>query len=418
MPEHIGKRILTPNQSYDIQMIIGDLDYSNDLIGINIVSSILTAYQIISIDLVLDQQDILLKRLYGKDPIKLVIRFLGHDGNTRGHELEKITFDLMQISDVSVVRTSAQNVTGKHRELCKVSIVTVPRKPFVTMMSMVNDVFYGKTPYDILSSLIKSSKANVNFDSNNINKNPIDQALIPPMTLYRAISYIDYQFGIYNGGVSNQGFCQYDNTVCIFNLNKKVNSAVAFTVTQVALDADNEDLFKDMYDGTKYITYTNLDSEYNGNSKICNIPKNITYTTKPTNSLYGKIKLDFFDICKSNGVYTGKNSDIYHDDILDKRELLITNHTGADLTTAFAKANMARMTIDFSIMTVYINRNIQIANLLRVGEAVALETKTVDYVDLSGNYILKASDITFNKDTMNWMSYAKLVLNRTNKTRN
>jgi len=418
MPDSNGQRIVTPNQSYDIQMVIGDLDYSNDLTRIQIVSSINTAYQIVTIDLTLDQQDILYKRLYGKDPIKLIIRYLGQSGNKGGHELEKITFELMQISDVSAVSTSAKNLTGNRKELTSVSLVTVPRKPFVTMMSMVNSIFSGKTPYEILTTLIKKTNANVNFDTNNINKNRIDQVLIPPMTLYRAISYIDYQFGIYRGGPSNYGFCQYDNTVTIFNLNKKINSEVAFIVYHVAMGVINEDLIKDINEGKKYVTYTNLESEYIGNSKICNIPKNIIYITKPTNSLYSKVKLDFDDICTANGVYSGKQPEIYHDDILDSRELVITGHTGVDLSTSFAKSNIARMTVDFATMIVYLNRNMQIANLLRVGEAVALETQTAEYIDLSGNYIMKSSEITFSRSARNWAAGAKLMLTRTNKTRN
>ena len=418
MPESSGQRIVTPNQSYDIQMIIGDLDYSNDLTRIQIVSSINTAYQIVTIDLTLDQQDVLYKRLYGKDPIKLIIRCLGHSGNKGEHELEKITFELMQISDVSVVSTSAKNLTGTHKELSSVSLVTVPRKPFVTMMSMVNSIFSGKTPYEILTTLVKKTKASINFDTTNMNKTRIDQVLIPPMTLYRAISYIDYQFGIYRGGPSNYGFCQYDNTVTIFNLNKKINSDIAFTVYHTAIGAINEDFAKDINDGKKYITYTNLESEYSGNSKICNIPKNITYIMKPKNSLYSKLKLDFNDICVSNGVYSGKQPEIYHDDILDDRELIITNHTGDDQSTSFAKSNMSRTTIDFATMVIHLNKNMQIANLLRVGEAVSLETQTAEYIDLSGNYIMKASEIVFDRSARNWAVGAKLILNRTNKTRN
>lgn len=416
MSEQVGSRILSPDQSYDIQMIIEDLDYTNDLIGVQIVSSILTAYQIISIDLVLDQQDILFKRLYGKDPISLTIRYMGRSGASKSNEIEKITFDLMQVSDISVVRLAGPNMTGKHRELSKVSILTIPRKPFVTMMSMVNDLFYGVTPSAILSQLIQSSGANVNFDANNLNKFTVEQVLIPPMTLYKAIEYIDTNFGIYEGGVCNYGFCNYDNTVNIFNLSKKINNSVAFTVHQVAVGGDNSDVFKNPYDGKNFVTYHNLDSEYHGNTKICNTPKNITYSIKPTDMFYQLIKLNFYDICQKNGVYTGNSPEIYHDSILDSRELFHTGYTGNDLSSAFAVSNIARYTFDFSNLTIYLDRNIQISNMLRVGEAVRLETKTVEYVELAGNYILKASEITFNKETMNWMPSVVLKLNRTNKT--
>jgi hypothetical protein len=327
-----------------------------------------------------------------------------------------LTFDLMQITDVSIAKTTKQDVIGKSKELSKVTILTVPRKPFITMGKMVNNVFYGKTPYEALTTIFKDAGAGINFDTNNINTTPIDQILVPPMTLYKAIEYMDYQFGIYNGGVSNHGFCQYDNTITVQNLSKKVNSQVAFTVYHVAMDTDLGAIIKDSYDGTKFVTRDNLESEYNANTSFCHTPNKITYNVKPTTTLYQQVSFTYSELCKKNGVYTGNAPEIYHDPILDDREMFRVNHTGVDMSSAFAKSRMARNTVDFASLKVFLSKNIQISNLLRVGEAVRVEPKTAAYVGLGGNYILKASEITFNKETTNWMSSAMLVLNRTNKT--
>lgn len=420
MADEIGQRLLAPTLSYDIQMTIGDLDYSNDLVEVRILSSLITAYQIIIIDFVVAQEDILVKRLYGKDPIQLSILFYGRNGINRGHEIEKITFDLMQISDFSIARTTTVMVKGKKKELCNVSMMTVPRKPFVTMASMVNQAFFGASTYEMISSLVKSTGATLKIDKMGLNTDPIDQVLIPPMTLYQAIDFIDNHYGIYNGAATNYGFCQFDNTVNIFNLTKRINSETLFIVYHVALDASMDDILSDtdVYDGKKYITRNHLESEYDGNAKFCTTPRNILYNIKPTDSLYQNLKFDFVDICKKNGVYTGNSPEVYHDKILDDRQLIVTSSVGNDISMAFAKSVLGRSTLEFSTMRVFLERNIQIASLLRVGETVRLEPKTGDYVDLGGNYILKASDITMNKEAMNWMSSAVLTLNRTNKTNN
>ncbi len=46
------KRVLTPTRGYDIQLKIKDLDYTNDLRSVRIVSAINTAYQIVILNIV------------------------------------------------------------------------------------------------------------------------------------------------------------------------------------------------------------------------------------------------------------------------------------------------------------------------------------------------------------------------------
>ena len=52
---------------------------------------------------------------------------------------------------------------------------------------------------------------------------------------------------------------------------------------------------------------------------------------------------------------------------------------------------------------------------MNVGEPVKVVTKTLEYVDLSGKYILKSSEINLNRGK-DWQSTARVNLMRTNKT--
>ena len=71
------------------------------------------------------------------------------------------------------------------------------------------------------------------------------------------------------------------------------------------------------------------------------------------------------------------------------------------------------------LATVKVNlgKNMPILSLINVGDVVKLNTKTVEYKDLSGKYILSSSNIVLVKDDVSgWMANCDLNLMRTNKT--
>jgi hypothetical protein len=72
MPE--PKRVFTPTRGYDIQLKIKELDYTNDLRSVRIVSAINTAYQIVTMSISLDPNDLILEDVMGKEPLKLSIK--------------------------------------------------------------------------------------------------------------------------------------------------------------------------------------------------------------------------------------------------------------------------------------------------------------------------------------------------------
>jgi hypothetical protein len=97
MPEK--KRVFTPSRSYDIQLKIKDLDYTNDLQQVRFVSSIAGAYQIVTLDISLDPNDIILENIFGKEPLNLQIKMIG-----RGIEIipsEHLNIELMYLDSDS-----------------------------------------------------------------------------------------------------------------------------------------------------------------------------------------------------------------------------------------------------------------------------------------------------------------------------
>ena len=61
-------------------------------------------------------------------------------------------------------------------------------------------------------------------------------------------------------------------------------------------------------------------------------------------------------------------------------------------------------------------RNLPLLSLINVGEPVRLDTRSSEYISISGKYILYSSDIQFYR-ARSWDVIAKINLIRTNKNK-
>lgn len=413
MPEK--KRFLVPTRGYDIQLKIEDLDYTNDIDRLRIVSSINAPYQIFFIDLILDQNDILAKKLYGQEPLKLRIQYLSRENSYS--TLDDISFELMQLNDNSSARIKNTLSTESSKEPSRVRLIAIPRKPLKTISTFVNDTFSGKTIKQIIQELVsKNTDAKLIYDSEDQNSDPIEQIIIPPSTLYKTIIYLDNHYGLFNGA-SNLGFCQYDNKLYIMNLTKRMTKNQTFTIYQLSTDEkDIKDIVDKCNDGKNYYTLSPMISTYNGNATLSQLAKTITYNIKPIDQLYRTITKDFNDICNKYGLNPKSGLEVFSDSNLDSREVYKITDLGRQDTDTFINAKTGRAVISMANLKIELQKNLQILNLLNVGEPVKVITKTAEYVELSGKYILKSSDLLFTRETKDWMSFATINLCRTNKT--
>jgi len=405
-----------PSTGYDITVKIADLDYSNDLTSVRIVSSVVAPYQIVSLNMSLDQSDIILEKVYGKEPIKLIIKYIGR-GSIKVAS-EQVEMELIHLSSNSQAGIKQSALTSnKQKELINVSFMTVPRKPFKTVTTLVNDVVLNQAPKDVITQLVsQNTDCQLQYDSDDINTEKIEQLIIPPTPLYKVIQYLDDHFGLFNGA-SNVGFCQYDNKLYIMNLSKRIQKNQVFTIYHLALDSkDSSDVISKCTDGKNFYSYTDMISKYIGNQKFAAMSKNIKNIVKPKDKLFHTIEQNLEDVCKKFGVNM-KNPDLNKDSILDSRETYKTTAAGNETSETYANAKISRQIISLATLTIALEKNLPILNLVKVGEPVNIITQTVDYVDLSGKYLLKASDLTFSRaEVRDWLSTARLTLCRTNKT--
>lgn len=412
MPEK--KRVFTPVHSYDIQLKIKDLDYSNDLRSVRIVSAISTPYQVISLELSLDPNNLTLDEIFGKESFKLSIRLIGREYEKIPQEDDQ--FELQYITHESPSQAKQQFSEGTLKDRVIVKVITVCKKPFKTMMKKVeaSKVYTEKTPRQIIEELVKDTGAELIYDSDDENTDPISQVSLPPQTLYYTIGYLDDYFGLFKGA-SNRGFCQSDNKLYIQNLTKKMNKKQEFTIYQLAIDnPGNEDIIKKCGDGKSFYTYGALDNQYTGSTRVAALGKKVHFIVHPKDDLSRTITLDVKDTCVKYGLIA-KDGDVKLDLNLNDRERYITSHSGNDASDIFAIANIAREIAGLSTLQISLEKNLPILKLMKVGEVIKIKCGSLEYVPLGNKYILKSSDISFSRNEADWVSSCIITCMRTNQ---
>ncbi len=404
------ERFFKQSKSYDIEVKFKDLDLSNEIISLRVLSSIHTPYMIFVLDLFIDSNDIILEKLYGKDPLKIKIRLLGQEGIQK----EDLDFELMYVkSDFKFVNKMKLS-TNKQIDRTPIKIYCVPRNEFKIASKNINIVFEGKTIKEILQDLSQKAGGMLKIDEDGINKEKIDQIIIPPMSFVKSVKYLNDMFGIYDEPY--QMSIEEKNKIKILNLSKQMNKSQTFTIYHLTNDKDDRKIIEKCNDGKNFYTYDVLKSNYSANTKFPLLGNTIKHITKPTDKLYHIIEQNIKDVCSNHGLIS-KNKDFPFDPNLSERVKYYTNHTGYETSKTFANSMVSKFISSMATLTFRIERNLLIENLLNTGEAVKFNTGTVEYSDLSGKYILRSTELILTKgQTQDWTSVAKVNLMRTNKT--
>jgi hypothetical protein len=407
-------RFWTPGRSYDFQLFIKDRDYTPDLQRVSIATSITAPWQTIIFDFFIDANDMILDRIYGQDPIKLNIRLLG----SNGIPIEQIELDLMYVDSNYDLIMKSTNPQKDMKDRSKVEVITVCRKPFQTMTTVVNSLYYDSDIQSVINNLVDkriSTGAALNYDGQGGNPEKIDQILIPPTTFHQAIRYLDHYFGVYNGLMGF--FCLWDNTIYLKNLTKKPSTSHTFTIHQLTTDAKERDIVTAPADGKTFYTYKNVETSYMGNSIIAVTAPTAKFIVKPKDTLSHTIDIDMNSFATQYGIIA-KNKKIFFDNeaIGSNRQRVYNEHTGYEKTESFINANLSKEIAEMSLIYISLNsKNVSLLNLMHVGESVKFNSKVSDYVQLTGKYILKSSELSFER-LREWEVYADLNLIRTNKS--
>jgi len=415
------------NRLYDLIVKIKDLDYTNDLVSVDLSSSLSTSYQVVDLVFSLDPNDVIIEEIFGGEPIKLSI-ILYRESTFPGPKLD---IELMYVKSEFILteKTEASKVGAMSvRDRTPLKVTTVARQPFKIMTTFVNDIFIGKTIRDVLTSLSSDVGATLKFDSNGENTEVIDQVCIPPTTFYKIIKeyntksndlfdgFLDQRFGLFLGtpGV----FCQYDKTVYIKNLTQKLKKSQAFTIYQLAsgLSSKKQDeIFKECLKGDTFYTYDTISTDYAGNAKFAELATDINHIIKPKDTIASLIVQNLETVAKTYSLfYSQKNTKLYIDEAAQRKKYY-NEDTGYNESATPFNSRFGRSLSDLSSISLNLERNLPVINLIDVGECVKFKPQTLEYNDLEGKYILWSSIIKFRRPAGSWQTTATINLIRTNK---
>jgi hypothetical protein len=421
MVEQNQGRFWVPTRTYDFQVKIGKKDYTADLYVVQLISSIETPYQTFVLDFALDAHDIILEKIYGQTPIKLIIRFLGPVNNLNvAPELERIEFDLMTISSEFMVpqyeTVIGDDSVGVFKERRVFRLTTIPRNAYKLMNTIVNGVYYGSRVSAIITSIFDENfpEATLRYDTIGKNTEVLRQALVPPTTFYEALRYLDRTFGLYDGVSSIQ--CDYNNVVYIKNLTSRIKLAHTLTLWHLATNVDSSDILETA-DNTIYYTYQDITTTYSGNSIFSVLAPINIFSVAPSDSLYSYIPVSLEDFASTYGLISKGKNFFYDKDAINPRLRVAyhKDHTGYDSSETFINANLGKKISEMATLTADITKFMYIEPLLNVGHSVQVHSKVTNMRELTGKYILKASEIMW-KRTQDWNSGARVYLIRTNRS--
>jgi len=416
-------RTFTPTRTYDIQLKIKNLDFTNDVISLSFTSSLATAYQVINISLLLNTDIISLEDLYSEKDLKLSIRLLGY----LEQPLEDIKTDLIIVKlDHPVVEKVklSTNETNAQIERVPVTITAVPKNPFKSLNTVVNRVYIGKNLRYIINDLSSLVGATTTYDNSGENTETIDQVCIPPTTFYNIIKehqrkdpfifngFLDQRFGLFDGvpGV----FCQYDNHVYIKNITKKIEKTPAFTVYHLSTEGDEQTskIIDESGDGKTFYTYSKITTEFSINAKVANIATTLKNIVKPSDSLSQTITQNLSTLAAEKSLsFRNKR---FNYDIGLNRTKYYNEDTGYEDSEVMFNSRYGRLLSDTATISLFLEKNMRLLNLINVGEAVDFKPKSIENSRLGGKYILWSSIITFRKRG-DWGAVAQINLIRTNR---
>jgi hypothetical protein len=411
MPQQ--ERTFVQSRSYDLQLKIKDKDYTNDLFRLNLVSSVNAPYQIVKMSLFVDPTDAILERLYGKDPLKLNIKLMGETEYIK----EQVDLDLMFIKgSFQLASKQTLSVGSGQKERSTINIIAICRLPFKTMTYPVNEIYSNTTISEILNDLVSKTGAKLQLDSEGINDEKIDQVIIPQTILKKSIDYLDKRFGIFLG--PSICYCNFDNKVYIKNIASKVKMNQTFTMYQLPTDSKNDTIIKKCVDGKNFYTYSAINTSSSGNVKLSIHAGTERFIMTPRDQLFHVLSKDIMKVAGQYGIIYQNNvreDKIDFDDILQNRERTTEDPCGYETSETFAISKISKNLSNLSTISISIERNLPILNLLNIGEAVKLNSQIIEFTDLTGKYILKNTSIDFSKER-DWKCTCKVDLIRTNQT--
>lgn len=404
---------------YEITVEIGDEDFSRNLMKVTLLSSIRNPYQSVILTLIADNKLMIRKNIFGKEDIKLTIQKLEIDQSVS----ETISLNLITINQK--LPLSLKHNSPEEFETNEVVVLTnVIKETYIDMTTTVNMLFDESkrlTPIEMVEELSSTflPELETNIISNNKNKEPPYQFIVPPMSFINSIKYIDGSsmeisneygpgLGIFKGPMFFT--CRFelggDYKFCLWDLGKIAEGKEEYTVYQIALGGISDDVLKSAGESkNKFITIGRMNYTYRGNQDIMLAGYTNKFLSKPVNELYSWKTLDMDSIFTDNSIKDGGELFV-NDAIKDKLNFNTIYEVGSETSDTPYISRLSRKVSTLSEIEFSIQRDIVIELLSRVGVPIYIDPQVEDYKKLGGKYIVSMSKIDILRETDQWKATA------------
>ena len=415
----------SPSRNYEISCKVGKFDLTNDLVQLNIVTSVETPYRTFVLDFFLDPDDMVLEKIYGQDPIQLNIKLFGPTENIPSEIIQTNLMALGSKFDL-LMKDSQPEIPDKIRS--SVRIRAVPIESYKTMTTFVNGIYFNTTLRSVATDLVSQTGGQLLMDGLKENRTKYDQILVPPAPLYKVLKYLDRTFGFFNGLAGIYGFStkveRTSNSAIVADIKSRVyitNMSESkkfsnFTVTQLSTDNPKQDeQLLNKFDGKTFYTYNPVETEYTGNTIFSMYGSKMKHVVKPRDELYRTIEIDTREFAEEYGITTKKDQIFFSTKGQESRFSFFKDHTGYDDVETHIRAIHSKYFAQMSLLKVHLEKWLHLENLINVGQGVIFRSNIRDVRDLTGNYVLKFSLVHFIRARRDWECGATLHLIRTNR---
>lgn len=403
-----------------------EIDLSQNLMAISIISSINSPYQTVITSFLMDSKILVRKDIFGKGDISLEIQLMTEGViPTENVKLELVSIrqdEPLSIKEPSEIGVSVQDT---------LTVVNVIKNPYIQMSTNVNKLFDESsqlTPIEFVESLIEDflPDMNTNIITTNNNTEKAFQFVVHPMNFMDAVRYIDGSnmdltekfgpgIGIFNGPMffTNRFEIDGTDTFCLWDLGAMMGGDIEYTVYQLALGADDSDIMeKAGVENNTFYTRNDIDHIYRGNQDIIANSYTNKFLSKPSTKLYESVELSMDEVFE-NSVKDGGDLDINEvmKDIYSHRNIL---EVGLETSNVPYMSRLTRKISSLSEIEIHIDRNLSIEKLSRVGVPIQFVPRVVDYVNIGGRYIVNSSRIDFNRESDSWVCRARIRSARAN----
>ena len=389
---------------YNIVFHFGEIDLSLMLDQVDILYTMSSVYPIVTIKFKCDSQQLTQEELYGQSDCKVEIMLTTESAEV----LDMIELDLLVIKPNMDYGSKSEVTPQDHPRSNNISLICIPKAAFETMSTTINYTFpYDNPmyPVDAVSKLVQIFTPNAKpmIDKNNHNDEPMYQMIVPPMSLSRAIPYIDFYHAIYKGPLFY--FTTWDNKFTMCDLSFIIQQTEIYTVHFLSRGKKDNDIYDDIAQNqdTVFYTYTPFQTDYAGNQMKMVEGGKLIGVAKPSDNLFHQTSTTAQQVFDDNAPKdSGKF--LSHDQLKNRVTVANTLYTGSEYSDTIIRSRMASKIAKMSKFKFKLDRNIFLKNVLNVGIPISLIPENMSYQGHAGKYLVSETHVTLTKDATSFFN--------------